>query len=104
LVIHAEKIGKVNYRLDLLLLPSIRKKIQNVLVIGSENQGVLVETFKGAILLKVTNSAGYFWEELQTRYGQLAYASFRATQMAIINNSMSSFFFNKNTRGLSPRQ
>jgi len=79
---------------SILLLPSIRKKIQNVLVIGSENQGVLVETFKGAILLKVTNSAGYFWEELQTRYGQLAYASFRATQMAIINNSMSSFFFN----------
>ncbi|MDF5712054.1 MAG: peptidase domain-containing ABC transporter [Nostoc sp. S4] len=78
----------------LALLPSIRKKIQNVLVVGSENQAVLVETFKGAIVLKTTNSAPYFWEELQSRYGQLAHASFRATQMAIINNNFSSFLSN----------
>lgn len=41
----------------LALLPSIRKKIQNVLVVGSENQAVLVETFQGASVIKTTNSA-----------------------------------------------
>ncbi|MDJ0737142.1 MAG: peptidase domain-containing ABC transporter [Nostocaceae cyanobacterium] len=78
----------------LVFLPRIRRKIQNVLIIGSENQGVLLETFKGAIVLKITNSAPYFWEELQSRYGQLAHASFRAMQIAIINNNFSSFISN----------
>jgi ATP-binding cassette, subfamily C, bacterial len=76
------------------LLPSLRQKIQNLLVLASENQGILVETFKGAIALKTTNSASYFWEEFQSRYGEQAHLSFRAIQTSILNESFANSLAN----------
>ncbi len=78
----------------LALLPAISKKIQNLLVLASENQGILVETFKGAIALKTTNSASYLWEEFQSRYGQLANISLSSIKIAVINNSFANFILN----------
>jgi len=77
----------------LILLPTVRNKIRKLLVVNAENQGVLIETFKGAIALKTTNSAPYFWEEFQSRYGHLARVTLRATQLAIVNNSFSQLFY-----------
>lgn len=79
----------------LALLPTIRQKIRNFLVLAAENQGVLVETFKGALVLKSTNSAPYFWEEFQGRYGQQARVSYRATQTTIVSNTFT-YFFSRN--------
>lgn len=75
----------------LALLPTIRQKIRNFLALAAENQGILVETFKGALVLKSTNSAPYFWEEFQGRYGQQARLSYRVAQAAIINSSFVNF-------------
>ena len=53
-------------------LPVLKAKTRNMLVLSAENQGVLVETFKGALVLKSTNAVDQFWEELQSRFGRLA--------------------------------
>ncbi|MBD2209634.1 peptidase domain-containing ABC transporter [Nostoc linckia FACHB-104] len=72
-----------------IFLPALRRKTRDVLVLEAENQGVLVETFKGAITLKTANAAPQAWEELQSRFGKLANLTFRTIQIAIINNVFS---------------
>ncbi|MGK7947614.1 MAG: peptidase domain-containing ABC transporter [Xenococcaceae cyanobacterium] len=75
----------------IVFLPTLQQKIRNVLVLSSENQGVLVETFKGAITLKTTNAASQFWEEFQIRYSRLANYTFRTIQINFINGIFSNF-------------
>lgn len=73
----------------IILLPTLRQKTRSLLVLDAENQGVLVETFKGALTLKTTASAPQFWEEFQSRFGRLANLTFRTIQIAIVNNTFS---------------
>ncbi|MDP8932791.1 MAG: peptidase domain-containing ABC transporter [Cyanobacteriota bacterium] len=72
-----------------IFLSPLQQKTRSVLVTEAGNQGVLVETFKGALTLKTTASAPQFWEEFQSRFGRLANLSFRTIQISIINNSFS---------------
>lgn len=72
-------------------LPVLEQKTRNLLVLGAENQGVLVETFKGAQVLKTTNAAPQFWDELQSRFGRLANLTFGTIQIGIINNNLAKF-------------
>jgi ATP-binding cassette, subfamily C, bacterial len=72
-----------------IFLPALQQKIRNVLVLEAENQGILVETFKGALTLKTTTATPQFWEEFQSRYGRLANQKFRTVQIGIINNVFS---------------
>jgi ATP-binding cassette subfamily C protein len=74
----------------IIFLPSLQQKTQNLLILSSENQGVLVETFKGAITLKTTNATSQFWEELQSRFSRLANYTFSTMQIGIINGNFSS--------------
>jgi len=71
------------------LLPTLQQKVRSVMVLDSENQGVLVETFKGALTLKTTTAAPQFWEEFQSRFGRLANQTFHTIQISIINNTFS---------------
>jgi ATP-binding cassette, subfamily C, bacterial len=75
-----------------IFLPALKQKVRNVLVLGAENQGLLVETFKGALTLKTTNAAPQFWEELQHKFSRFASLSLQTVQIAIVNNVSSSFF------------
>ncbi|MBV6622762.1 MAG: peptidase domain-containing ABC transporter [Rivularia sp. (in: Bacteria)] len=70
------------------LLPALRQKTRNLLVLSAENQGILVETFKGALVLKVTNAAPQFWDELQSRFGRLANLTFGTIHIGIINSTI----------------
>ncbi|MGE5656838.1 MAG: peptidase domain-containing ABC transporter [Actinomycetota bacterium] len=72
-----------------IFLPPLQQKTRSVLVTEAGNQGVLVETFKGALTLKTTASAPQFWEEFQSRFGRLAHLTFRTIQISILNNSFS---------------
>jgi ATP-binding cassette subfamily C protein len=83
-----------------LLLPRLRQRVRSVLVLDAENQGILVETFKGAMTLKTTTAAPQFWEEFQMRFGRLANVTFRTMQIAIINNTSSKLVSNLSTIGL----
>ncbi|MBD2183796.1 peptidase domain-containing ABC transporter [Aerosakkonema funiforme] len=84
----------------LFLLPTLQQKVRNLLVLEAENQGVLVETFKGALTLKTTSSAPQFWSELQSRFGRLANVSFRTIQIAIINKTFSELIYGLGVIGL----
>lgn len=73
----------------IVFLPMLQQKTRSLLVLEAENQGVLVETFKGALTLKTTTSAPQFWEEFQSRFGRLANITFRTIQISIINSTFS---------------
>lgn len=74
-----------------LFLPALQNKTRNLLVLESENHGILVENFKGAITLKSLAAQPQFGEELQVRFGRLANLAFRTYQIGFINNIFSGF-------------
>jgi ATP-binding cassette subfamily C protein len=69
--------------------PTLQRRTRELLVQEAETQGVLVETFKGALTLKTTTSGLQFWDEFQVRFGRLANVTYRTIQIAIINNTFS---------------
>lgn len=71
--------------------PGLTKKTQFLMVTEAENQGFLVENFKGAMTLKSLNGVPHVWEELQRRFGNLAHLKFRRLQIAILNGVFSKF-------------
>lgn len=74
-----------------VFIPTLQQKIRGALVSFSQNQGVLVEIFKGALTLKTTTAYEQFWQELQRRFGKVAKLILRINQIGIINNTSSSF-------------
>ncbi|QSV63559.1 MAG: peptidase domain-containing ABC transporter [Dolichospermum sp. DL01] len=74
-----------------LSFPTLQQKIRTVLGLASENQGVLVETFKGALVVKTTNAAPEFWQEFQTRYGRQSNLMFRTVQIVLTNTIFSNW-------------
>ncbi|MBF2017269.1 MAG: peptidase domain-containing ABC transporter [Rivularia sp. T60_A2020_040] len=84
-------IGVLMALSSLPLLPVLRRAIRNLLVLASENQGVLVETFKGAMVVKSTAAAPQFWQEFQVRFGRLANITFNTTQISILNGTFAQF-------------
>ncbi|AFZ27612.1 bacteriocin-processing peptidase [Cylindrospermum stagnale PCC 7417] len=77
---------------SLPFLPILQQKTRQLLVLGAENQGVLVETFKGAQVIKTTNAAPQFWDEFQSRFGRVANLAFGTVQIGIINGTVSRLF------------
>lgn len=73
----------------IIFLPTLQQKTRSTLVLDAENQGVLVETFKGALTLKTTTAAPQFWEEFQSRFSRLANLTFNTTQIGITNSTFS---------------
>jgi ATP-binding cassette, subfamily C, bacterial len=69
--------------------PSLQQKTRDVLVTEAEAQGVLVETFKGALTLKTTTASPQFWDEFQNRFSRVAKLTLGTMQIGIINNSFS---------------
>lgn len=72
-----------------VFLPALQQRTRQLIVLDADNQGVLVETFKGALTLKTTAAATQFWEEVQARFGRLANLSYRTHQIGIINGIFS---------------
>lgn len=73
----------------ILFQPTLRQRTRRAMVLDTENQGVLVEVFKGALTLKTTNAAPQFWDELQGRFGRLANLVYGMTQIGIVNGTFS---------------
>lgn len=78
----------------IIFLPNLQQKTRALLVADAENQGVLVETFKGALTLKTTNAAPQAWDEFQSRFSHVANITFRTIQISIYNNVFSSLVSN----------
>ncbi len=73
----------------IIFLPTLQQKTRALMVLEAENQGVMVETFKGALTLKTTGAAPQFWEELQSRFSRLANLAFSTMKIGIINSQFS---------------
>ncbi len=70
----------------LIFLPILRQKTRTILSREGENQGILVETFKGAMTVKTLAAAPQLWDELKFRFSSLARLSFGTIQISICNN------------------
>lgn len=68
---------------NLLFLPLIQKKTNQILVGSAENQGYLVEVCRGAQVLKTTEATPQAWQEYQRNFGRLARLSWAATQLRL---------------------
>ena len=77
---------------NLLFLPALQHKTRAHIVLGTENQGFLVETFRGIQTLKTTQATPQVWQEYQTSYGRLANLSWRTMQLGIYSNTLTSIF------------
>ncbi|NJL09631.1 MAG: peptidase domain-containing ABC transporter [Calothrix sp. SM1_7_51] len=69
--------------------PSLQRKTRELLVKEAETQGILVETFKGALTLKTTAAAPQFWDEFQAKFGRLSNLTLSTIQISIINGTFS---------------
>jgi ATP-binding cassette subfamily C protein len=66
--------------------PRLQRLTRRTLVLSAENQAGLVETFKGALTVKVSAATPQIWEEFQTRFGRLANLTLRTNQIGIVND------------------
>ncbi|MEM9807973.1 MAG: peptidase domain-containing ABC transporter [Cyanobacteria bacterium P01_D01_bin.56] len=78
-------IGVVMTASTIILWPMLKVRTQTLLITDAENQGLLVETFKGALTLKTTHAAPQFWDEFQRRFGRLGRLTLERNQLAISN-------------------
>jgi len=73
---------------NLLFLPALRQKIRNLIIEGTENQGFLVETFRGALVLKTTRATPQAWEEYQRNFGRLAHLRWGTMKLGMYRNTI----------------
>jgi ABC-type bacteriocin/lantibiotic exporter with double-glycine peptidase domain len=77
---------------NLLFLPALRQKTRNQIVLGTENQGFLVETFRGVQVLKTTQATPQAWQEYQTNYGRLANLGWSTMKLGLYSGTITSIF------------
>ncbi|MEM9507923.1 MAG: peptidase domain-containing ABC transporter [Cyanobacteria bacterium P01_E01_bin.35] len=75
----------------IIFMPTLQQKVRQTMALSAENQGILVETFKGAITVKTTTAAPQFWSEFQNRYSRLANFTFKTIQISYVNGIFSNF-------------
>ncbi|NEQ98752.1 MAG: peptidase domain-containing ABC transporter [Cyanothece sp. SIO2G6] len=68
-------------------LPTLQQRTREALVLDAENQGILIETFKGAMTLKTLVATQQFWQEFQERLGRFSVLTFHTAQIGIVNSS-----------------
>jgi len=73
----------------IIFLPTLQQKTRSHMILEAENQGVLVETFKGALTLKTTAAYPQFWEEFQSRFSRLANLGLTTVKIEIFNSQFS---------------
>ena len=73
---------------NLLFLPALRQKTRNMIVQGTENQGFLVETFRGVLVLKTTQATPQAWQEYQTNFGRLANLGWSTMKLGLYSSTI----------------
>ena len=72
-----------------VLYPILEKKIRDLMILDSENQGILVESFRGALHLKTTVAESDIFDELQTRFNRLSNLTLDTFKISIVNDFFS---------------
>ncbi len=73
---------------NLLFLPALRQKTRSMIVQGTENQGFLVETFRGVQVLKTTQATPQAWQEYQTNFGRLANLGWSTMKLELYSSTI----------------
>lgn len=73
----------------LVFLPALNQKTRKLLMLDAENQGILVESFKGALTFKTTTAEPQLWGELESRFNWITLQGFRLAQLGIANSVFS---------------
>jgi ABC-type bacteriocin/lantibiotic exporter with double-glycine peptidase domain len=85
---------------NLLFMPVLRHKTRNMIIQGTENQGFLVETFRGTEILKTTQAAPQAWQEYQANYGRLANLSWETMKLGLFSGTITGVFATFTSIGL----
>lgn len=72
---------------DLLFMPATRRQTQESIVLRTESQGFLVETFRGIQVLKTTPAMPQAWEEYQQNYGRLAHLNWSTMKLSVYSRT-----------------
>ena len=78
--------------ISFLFLPMLRRKTRQQIVLGTENQGFLVETFRGVEILKTTQAINQAWQEYQANYGRLANLGWSMMELKLGIGTITKFF------------
>ncbi|GAB1538469.1 hypothetical protein NUACC21_11310 [Scytonema sp. NUACC21] len=73
---------------NLLFLPALRQKTRTTIVLGTENQGFLVETFRGVQVLKTTSATPQAWQEYQANFGRLANLGWTTMKLGLYSGTL----------------
>ncbi|WP_414585620.1 peptidase domain-containing ABC transporter [Scytonema sp. PCC 10023] len=79
---------------NLLFLPALRQKTRSLIVKGTENQGFLVETFRGVQVLKTTQATEQAWQEYQTNFGRLANLGWTTMKLGLYSRTITGILSN----------
>jgi ABC-type bacteriocin/lantibiotic exporter with double-glycine peptidase domain len=74
--------------INLVFLPALRRKTRKMIVLGTENQGFLVETFRGVQILKTTQATPQAWQEYQANYGRLANLGWGTMKLGLYSSTI----------------
>jgi ABC-type bacteriocin/lantibiotic exporter with double-glycine peptidase domain len=85
---------------NLVFLPALRQKTRLLIVESAENQGFLVEAFRGAQVLKTTDAAPQAWDEYQRNFGSVAHLRWNTLQLALFSGTTTGLLSKLTTLGL----
>lgn len=71
----------------LIFLPAQYDRNRRLIVESAENQGFLVEVFRGAQVLKTTEAAAQAWDEYQRNFGSVAHLRWKALQLGLFSGT-----------------
>jgi ABC-type bacteriocin/lantibiotic exporter with double-glycine peptidase domain len=74
--------------LQLSFWPTSRSLASKSILKNADNQGFLVELFRGAQVLKSSNAGLQAWEEYQKNFGELSRLSWRSGQIKILSEAL----------------
>ena len=73
---------------NLCYVPAQQRHTRQQLVRSADNQGFLVELFRGISVLKTSEATGQAWQEYQRNFGRLAHVSWQALRLELQANTL----------------
>ncbi len=85
---------------NLCFLPAQQKLSRQLLVKSADNQGFLVELFRGITVLKTSEATVQAWEEYQRNFGRLAHMSWSALRLDLQESTITGLLGSVTSIGL----
>ncbi|MBD2207473.1 peptidase domain-containing ABC transporter [Calothrix sp. FACHB-1219] len=73
---------------NLLFMPTQRRRNREAIALRSESQGFLVETFRGIQVLKTTQATPQAQEEYQQNFGRLAHLNWSTMKLSVFSKTL----------------